>query len=262
MALCFRFIPLACILVYQITGISFAAPIDFSQGAWTVSPSVVSQYVFRGVKFADASLQPSIEYTAGPVALGVWSNVALDHREADAADPELDLYGSYIISTFSGALRVVPGFCLYTYPDTPRQSGLYSATFEPSLAAIFSAGGLQFTPKVYYDLTLRGATYELTTAIALPLKRLGTELDFFLTAGSYKYRDAVKDSAPRVEKWGDYWTFGVSVPVQISIQSRLTFSLFHSEGINAFQKLGNLPKMRNAATGGHTGASLSYSTSL
>ena len=61
MALCFRFIPLACILVYQITGISFAAPIDFSQGAWTVSPSVVSQYVFRGVKFADASLQPSIE---------------------------------------------------------------------------------------------------------------------------------------------------------------------------------------------------------
>src|SRR5690606_31913746 len=105
------------------------------------------------------------------------SSFALEERTAGSSDREIDLYGFYTITTSSGALSLVPGFYLYTYPESERSAGDYAATFEPSLAASFTVAGVQLTPRLYYDVMLAGATYELTAAMALPLKSLGTELD-------------------------------------------------------------------------------------
>ena len=241
---------------------SHASPVDFSQGLWTVSPTLTSQYIFRGVKLADSSFQPWVDYTAGPLSIGVWASAALEDRVAGDSDPELDLYGAYTFSSRAGAFSFVPGFYLYTYPDARSEIGLYSTTLEPSLAVVFTAEGIQFTPKLYYDLMLRGATYEITAAIALPLTRLGTELDFTATAGTFKSSDVTHAAAPEVKNWGDYWSFGVAVPVQISVRSKLTLAVLYSEGRNNYYKQGQAPREQNEGAGRHTSVTLGYSITL
>lgn len=233
-----------------------------AEGVWTVSPAITSSYVFRGVELADACFQPWIDYTRGPLSLGLWSSAALKDRVSGDSDPELDLYGWYSFKTASGHLTVVPGFYLYTYPDAERSNGLYSATFEPSLGVVFSVAGIQFTPKIYYDVMLKGATYELTAAFALPLTSLGTELDFSASAGTYKWKDIVADSQPSVKNWGDYWTVGVAIPVQISMRSKITAAVMYSEGRNNFYKVGTLPRFENEAARAQTSFTFTYSLSL
>ncbi|MEO7598456.1 MAG: hypothetical protein ABIV50_05960, partial [Opitutus sp.] len=105
-------------------------------------------------------------------------------------------------------------------------------------------------------------TYELTGAFALPLTSLGTELDFAATVGTYKLSDFVKDREPAVKNWGDYWSCGVAVPVQISIRSKITAAVTYSEGRNSFYKAGTLPRFANDAAHGQTSFTLTYSITL
>ena len=238
-----------------------AAPLEDATGVWTISPTITSHYLVRGVEVAGASFQPWVDYTVGPLSLGVWSSTALRDRATRRSDPEIDLYGSYTFTSQSGALGVVPGFYYYTYPDAKRRNGFYASTFEPNLAAIFSVGGVQFTPKIYYDVMLKGATYEITAAIALPLKSLGTELDFSATAGTYKWNAVTANASPAKKNWGDYWILGVAVPVQITTQSKLTIAVNYSDGRNNFYKQGSLPKQINEDAHGQTAVTLTYAIS-
>ncbi len=238
-----------------------SAPLDDARGVWTISPTITSHYVFRGVELAGASFQPWIDYTLGPLSVGVWSSTSLKDRSPREPDPEIDLYGSYTFTTQSGALGIMPGFYYYTYPDAKRSSGHYSSTFEPSLAAIFSVGGVQFTPKVYYNVMLKGATFEITAAIALPLKSLGTELDLSATAGTYKWNAVRANASPEEKNWGDYWMLGAAVPVQVTTQSKLTIAVGYSDGRNNFYKQGSLPQQTNERAHGQTAVTLSYSIS-
>ena len=239
-----------------------AAPFDASTGTWTVSPAFTSKYLYRGVELAGASFQPWIDYTVGNLSVGLWSSFALEDRVDGDADPELDLYGSYVFSNAAGSFSVVPGVYLYTYPDAESNNGVHRATLEPSLGAIFRVAGIQFTPKVYYDVTLKGTTYELTAAVALPLTTLGTELDFSATAGTFKVSDAIERSTPAVKNWGDYWMMGVAVPVQVSPRSKVIAAIIYSEGRNNFFKQGTLPRERNENAHGWTAVTLTYSITL
>lgn len=239
-----------------------AATPDFSEGVWTAAPALTSHYLFRGVELADTCFQPWIDYTAGPLSLGLWTSTASRDRVSGDSDPELDLYGSYAFQVADGALSLVPGFYLYTFPDAKKARGVYPATFEPSMAAVFTVRGVQFTPKIYYDVMLRGATYEVTAAIAVPLKSLGTELDFSAVAGTYKWNDFTADAVPAVKNWGDYWSLGVAIPVQFSGRSKVTIGFMYSEGRHNYYKKGILPKTVNDAAGAHTALTLTYALSL
>lgn len=230
-------------------------------GRWTLSPTLVSQYLFRGVRLAGASFQPSLEYTKGRAVLGLWTSTTLRDHQGGDSDPELDLYGAYTFSAGEN-LEFVPGFYLYTYPDAQRSNGLYSATLEPSLAAIFSAWGVQFTPKLYYDLMLKGPTAEITAAMAWPLTKLGTELDFVATVGTFRSTDVAAATDPKVKNWGDYWLVGVSVPVQVGLHSKLIAGFTYSEGHSNYYKQGSLPREPNGSAGRHGAVSLSYSVSF
>jgi uncharacterized protein (TIGR02001 family) len=241
---------------------SQAAVFDDAAGTWTISPAITSHYLFRGVELAGPSFQPWIDYSSGPLSVGLWSSFALEDRASGDSAPEIDLYGFYTFRTRSGALSIVPGFYLYTYPDARRRDGVYSATFEPSLAAIFSVAGIQLTPKVYYDTMLKGATYEISAELALPLTSLGTELDFSATAGTFKWNDVTADATPSVKNWGDYWTIGVAVPVQVSLRSKLTVAVTYSEGRNNFYKQGSSPREINDDARGKTALSVTYAISL
>lgn len=239
----------------------FSEPLNDVRGVWTVSPAITSAYVFRGVERAGASFQPWIDYTMGPLSAGVWSSTSLQNRSIRESNPEIDLYGSYTFTTRSGALGIMPGFYYYTYPAAKRSRGHYSSTFEPSLAAIFSIRGVQFTPKLYYNVMLKGATFEITAAIALPLKSLGTELDLSATAGTYQWNDVTADASPAEKNWGDYGAIGAAVPVQVTTQSKLTLAVTYSDGRNNFYKQDSLPQQVNQRAHGVTAITLSYAIS-
>ena len=64
-------------------------------GEVTIGADVVSRYVWTGTDFGNAAaVQPSIETTLGPVALGAWGSWSISPGPADASGNECDLYAS------------------------------------------------------------------------------------------------------------------------------------------------------------------------
>lgn len=225
---------------------------------WTVTPSVVSQYMFRGVRLGGEAFQPTIEMTRGSLTAGLWASVSLERQTSGDSDPELDPYVSYDVK-LSDVASVAVGGTWYTYPDAKKSNGLYKHTLEPSVAFNYTISGLRLTPKVYYDLMLEGPTAELNAIYAFPLGDLGTELNLLGTVGTYKWENSVEDSLPDTKSWGDYWSIGVSIPFQVSPKSRVTVGWSYMRGDNNFSKQGTLPKEENSAAVGRGVVSLAYS---
>ncbi len=236
------------------------APAAAAAPAYTVTAtaSAVSQYMFRGQRLGGPSWQPSVEVGAGDFTAGIWSNLPFKDKLANSSDPEFDLYGSYTINVDKNT-SVVPGFTFYTYPKAPTNAGYYRSTIEPSLALNYTVSGVKLTPKFYYDFTLSAPTYELTAAYALPLKDLGTELDFTAQVGTYIQRDVTNNANPAVKAWGDYWQLGVAAPFQITKESKLTVGFAYTEGRDAYAKQGSSPKAVNTLAVGRGVVTVSYS---
>jgi hypothetical protein len=130
------------------------------------------------------------------------------------------------------------------------------------VAVNYTVEGIKFTPKVYYDVTLRGATYEVTAAYAVALKDLGTELALTAQLGTFLLKDAANGSSPAVKSWGDYWLLGASLPVQVNKESKVILGVAYTEGRDAFVKQGNTPKAVNTLAVGRWVASVGYSVSF
>ena len=84
---------------------------------------------------------------------------------------------SYTIG-LTDSLNIQPGFTSYNYSQSSDSEGFYRHTFEPNLALNYTVTGVTLTPKAYYDVVLRGPTYELNGAYVILLKAVGTELTF------------------------------------------------------------------------------------
>ena len=220
--------------------------------------SAVSQYMFRGRRLGGPSWQPSVEVAAGDFTAGLWSNLPFKDKVKDSSAPEFDFYGSYTFAV-SKDLTIVPGFTFYVFPKAPTNAGYYRSTSEPSLAANYTVAGVKLTPKYYYDVVLSGPTYELTAAYALPLKDLGTELDFTGQIGTYRVTEAANNTTPGVKAWGDYWQLGVASPFQLTKESKLTVGFAYIEGRDAFIKQGSSPKGANSLAVGRGVVTISYS---
>ncbi|MES2691827.1 MAG: TorF family putative porin [Verrucomicrobiota bacterium] len=229
-----------------------------SSATWTLTPAVVSQYMFRGVRLGGPAFQPNLDMTSGDLSLGIWASTPIKDEVPGVSDPEVDLYGSYNFKLNDAASFAI-GATWYIYPDADKSAGFYKQTFEPSIAFNYTINGLRLTPKVYYDLVLEGPTAELTAFYALPLKELGTELDFTATVGTYKWENAVEDALPDVANWGSYWSAGVALPFQFSTNSKLTVGIAYVRGYDNEVKQGMLPKSENTAAVGRGVVSLSYS---
>lgn len=226
----------------------------------TATASLVSQYMFRGLRLSDGGLQPSVEVGAGNLVLGAWGNFPVDgDKVPDSSDPEIDLYGSYSIALEDG-ITLAPGFTSYHFPSAPTNAGFYRTTFEPNIALSWTMpDGAKLTPKVYYDVVLKGPTYEITALYAVPLKDIGSELDFTATYGGYKWKEAANHASPDVKAWGQYWLFGVAAPFQITPKSKLTLGFAYTEGKKAYTKAGNFGKVPNSLALGRGVATISYS---
>ncbi len=261
------------LLLSSLTALAMSAPGVFAQAtppapaaapsvAVTATASVVSQYMFRGMRLGAAAFQPSVEVAAGDLTAGAWMSVPFDgDKVPDSSDPEIDLYGAYTFK-LSDACTLVPGFTSYHYPKAPTSAGFYKWSFEPSVALNYTIEGFKLTPKVYYDFVLEGATVEMTAFYAVPLKDIGSELDFTATAGTYKWKEFANDASPSVKAWGNYWLVGVSLPFQITKEAKLTVGIAYTEGDQAFTKAGNFPKSINSAAVGRGVGTISYSYSF
>ncbi|WP_158277579.1 TorF family putative porin [Opitutus sp. ER46] len=234
-----------------------AAPAAAPAVTTTVTGAVVSQYMFRGVRLGGASFQPAVEVGAGNLAVGLWSNFPMKDKVEGQSDPELDVYGSYKI-VFNDTFNLQPGFTWYNYPQAEESNGFYRTTFEPSLAANVTLAGITFTPKVYYDLVLDGPTYELNAFYALPLKAIGSELDFTASAGTFKWTDAWELTQPKMKNWGDYWLVGVAMPYQVTKNSKLTVGVAYTKGSGNYLKQGTDPKVENSAAVGRGVVTVAY----
>lgn len=207
---------------------------------WTVTPAVVSQYIFRGLRVDGPSFQPSVEFGWERWTAGVWSSVPLEDAVPDLSDPEIDLYASYTWP-LSAAVSVMPGATLYGYPRADRSAGAYRWTFEPSLAANVTWAGVRLTPKLSYDARLRGTTGEVAAAYAWPLQRLGTELLFTAAWGAFAVDKAVAGAVPAVRQRGAFASAGVTLPYQLAAYGRAFVGWSYHRGYDSETRTGTGP---------------------
>jgi len=184
-------------------------------------------------------------------------NIPIKDKVPGVSDPEIDPYAFYTCA-INDSLSVVPGITLYTYPRAEGANGFYSYTVEPNIALNYTVAGLKLTPKLYYDFVLKGPTLELTAGYVVPLKDIGTELDFTGQYGTYLQDDTAKDVNPEVKAWGDYWLAGVSVPYQIG-KTKLTVGYAYTKGTDAFVKQSGSPKSANSLAIGRSVVTVSLS---
>lgn len=176
-----------------------------SELAVTLDVTYVSDYVFRGVKLADASIQPSVEAAYGDFYAGLWHSDAISDGAASFSGSETDLYAGYnlaINETFSADL----GVTRYTY-----NGGSQGDTTE-----VF--GGLKanvlLSPSVYYyyDFDLEVSSYIGSVGYSVPVEKVGVSVDLSATYGYIQ--------VPGNDY--SYWGVGVAVPYKLSETAKLT----------------------------------------
>jgi uncharacterized protein (TIGR02001 family) len=226
-----------------------AAPTPPAPPSWAfaVSPTYVSQYMFRGVRLGKDSLEGAIDATYGNWDVGIWANNPIGTNKVPGqSEPEVDPYASYTYA-LNDTWSLQPGITVYTYTKAPTNQGFYHATVEPNFAVNYTVGNLKLTPKLYYDVVLKGPTYEFDAAYTVPLKDLGTELDFSGTVGAYDQYDTVNGARPDVRAYGSYWLLGVAAPYQLTKEVKLTVGWAYTEGFDAYFKQNGFRKVKNTA---------------
>lgn len=223
----------------------------------TVTPTFVSQYMLRGARLGGPSFEPTIEYGSGNLTLGLWSNFPLKDKVVGQSDPEIDPYGSYKFE-IAKDLTLQPGFILYTYPRAEKNNGFYKTTFEPSLALNYTVNGWTLTPKIYQDVVLSQTLLEFNATYALPLKDAGTELDFLGTVGTFKATDAFENTSPAMKNTGNYYLVGVTMPFQVTKDSKFLVGFAYTKGSDNYFKQGTAPRFKNTGAVGRGVVTLSY----
>ncbi len=249
---------LASLAAMMAVGARAQTPAAAPSATVTITPTFVSQYMLRGARLGGASFQPTIEYASGPLTLGLWNSFPLKDKVPGQSDPELDPYGSYTIE-LGKDLTLVPGFILYTYPNAEKPNGFYQLTFEPSIALNYTVEGIKFTPKYYYDVALKQSLLELSVAYSVPLKEIGSEIAFLGQVGTFKATDFAANASPGVKNWGNYWLAGITLPFQVTKESKVSVGWAYTKGSDNSLKQGNAPKSINTGAVGRGVATLSYS---
>lgn len=200
-----------------------------SKGEFTITPSYVSDFMFRGMRLGGPSFQPSVEYSRGPLAIGVWANFPMSKKIEGVSDPEFDIYASWDWELLPDTLTVRPGFTAYTFPRAENKDGFYQATYEPNISLVYSVSGIAFTGTYYYDLVMKGPTYEFGIDYSIPIKPIGVDLELSALVGSFEWSESEK-SAEKIEASANYWQAGISIPYEFSKNSKMIAGWYYTEG--------------------------------
>ena len=253
---------LLTLLTVLIATPSRSQSIADSEGTLTVTPSFVSAYMFRGVRYGGFSFQPAIEYSKGPLDLGLAFNFPISDKIPGTCDPEIDFTASYTWTVVPDVFTITPGASLYTYPRAKKDDGFYKATFEPSVSFGYSIDDLKFSLNLYYDTVMEGPTYEFGIEYSIPLRQLDTEIELSALIGRYDWDDSVAGWPIKINNKGDYFQAGVSIPYEFSKKSKLIAGWYYTKGTNNYFRFGNDPKESNPDAIGRGVFSLSFSHSF
>jgi uncharacterized protein (TIGR02001 family) len=171
---------------------------DFSLSA---DVTLTSEYIFRGIKLGEISLQPSIVYTQDEFYGGVWVNQPLEERNSAGYSDEIDFYVGYT-PQLSDNVSLDLGGTYYYYPE-----GNASASTELFVGANFTLDTLTPGVYVYYDLDLEVLTVQGNLGFSIPLDAAGTSLDLALAVGS---------AQPDEGESYTYYSVGASVPYKLN----------------------------------------------
>lgn len=210
------------------SGRAYSATVDFTYG---------TQYVFRGVQAARDTFFPSVEISAGPATVGIWSAQPL----AGGINQEIDFYAGYGM-VFPGGWLFNAGACLYYYPERDTGMGEDRATFEPYIGLSGSMSGFAPGAYVYYDTTLEALTLEGSLGYSVALESVGTSLDFSAVLGR---------ADPEAGRRMTYYRLGVAVPFAISATGKLTVGINYTHN--------NIPGGDRYGRNGHFDGSLGIS---
>ena len=184
-------------LVIGTMSLTFAALAPTIAQAQDVSVStsidLVSEYVFRGISFAETAIQPGVEVSVNDFTVGAWYSAAIGESSAAAGD-EIDLYASYSVPLFDNISTDI-GITYYHFPQGGslfETDGGGAGTYE-----VFGSLGFDtlLSPSVaaYYDFTLEAFTLEGGVSHSFDIAEKAT-LDFGITGGlvdgdgfSYEY---------------------------------------------------------------------------
>jgi uncharacterized protein (TIGR02001 family) len=140
----------ALLLAALVTGSSLSA--QESSYSLTIDFPYVSDYVFRGIKYADDAIQPSIEYATGDFYAGIW----ISEPVSNTATNEYDFYAGYGIA-ISDSWALDLGANYYYYPET--SSG--DEQFEPFIGASGDlGGGISGSAYYYYETEFKVSTFQ------------------------------------------------------------------------------------------------------
>lgn len=207
----------------------FSAPkLDYSI---TSNFSFTSEYVFRGTKVTDQAFQPSVEVDSNNFDIGLWTSQPILHSEQD----EIDIYGGYKYAV-NKDLSVQAVATYYDYPEFNKTSATNidgaRDSFEPGIGLTYTIGG--FSPSVfyYYDVVLKQNTGLASLGYALPLAKLGTELDLTGYVGIVDARDATPDLVKNVHQSYSYNGADVSLPYKLAANTTLTVAGHYANNFN------------------------------
>lgn len=195
-------------------GVSASAQVQTSNKpadlAVTLDVTYVSDYVFRGVKLGDDSIQPSVELSYGNFYAGAWHTNDIN---ASAGASETDFYAGYnlaINDTFSADL----GLTRYTY----NGGGLSSENSTEVFAGV--KANLFLSPSAYYyhDFDLEISSYIASIGHSFPIANVGLNVDVSATYGWIQRPKSIG---------GDYsyWGVGAAVPYKLNETATLTAAI-------------------------------------
>jgi uncharacterized protein (TIGR02001 family) len=179
----------------------------------TLDVTYVSDYVFRGVRLADASIQPSVEASYGDFYAGLWHSNAISDGSNNFSGSETDIYAGYNLSlneTFSADL----GVTRYTY----NGGGGGTTTTPGDTTEVFAGlkADVLLSPSVYYyyDFDLEVSSYIASIGHSLPIEQAGVSLDLSATFGFIQIPGNDEDYC--------YWGVGAAVPYKLNENAVLT----------------------------------------
>lgn len=182
----------------------------------TTDFTFTSEYVFRGVKLADNSLQGSVEATFQDFYAGVWSNQPVTRHQ----DNEIDLYAGYKYKVNENLELEAVG-TYYWYPEAPTAGLKHSE--EVGVGGTYTTHGISTSVYYYYDFKLETNTLQGSLGYSLPLEAIGASLD---VTGYYGLADG-----DDLEPWTNqnvhesYNYYGIDVTVPYKLSDKATFTL-------------------------------------
>lgn len=224
--------PLSLAAILAILSLAHAPRLSAQEPTGSITAAWTSEYLFRGQRLAGPSFQPDVEMDGPNWTAGVAASFPTGDRAGALSGEEIDPYASLTWSV-SPEFSVQPGATWYTYPDGV---GLWDAgptegprnrrqAIEPNLALNFTAGAVKLTPKAYVDLVRHILTAELNASTAVPLRDIGTELDFGATLGGYRPFSGSLGQ-------GDYWLLQTTLPYQLGRHWRAAATAGYSAGFD------------------------------